>query len=749
MEPNNTTNEDIIQDPVLPQTWEQAVNHSGDLNTYGGGISPRPGKPLRSSNFVSGEKGWNIDNNGNAEFNDGTFRGTFNIGGTNITIDNTKDIQTYLDIISTAGGGTLFLQPGTYTLTSDILIPSGVTLQGVSRDGVIIDCNASYAVKIVGSNTYSTGTVTINNGATSLVGSGTTWTSAMVGRYVLLDGLWYEITAFTDTTHITISTYQGDNLSGSTYVLATVNFSTIIQNLTVTGATGSGIVVQYAQECQLNNLVVYDNGTGIEMDYVVFPKLEVTSNENGVNLNMSYVEGFYIDYSEFNFSTTGAGIIMANTRNATLFNSSINDNTGDGLNLTTCSKIAFISFDISGNGGQGVEMVSGCNDNQFTDGVLDGNTSDGFKMTATSDRNILVAMSVKNSGGYGINIAASTCDNNQIIAPAFDNNSSGTISDSGTSTTILPQEFTDYTTTQITSLAGTEPTTWTDLNLSSIIGTTQKVVLLKLVSTGSARLFAFRTNGDTAEYHDHTSANSAAMIKTDAVSANTSSAGTAIVKTDASGVIEWISDAVTPGITFGNTTIDHDQVSGTTSHNNNGDFLVVAVNSTTNDVSAMTYAGVAMTQLDSAYLTSWSSRYHSIWYLANPASGTNNVVTTGGTAWQFNIFSASGVDQENPITGTTTTTNQTSSNPTVNVTTTIDDAYVVVIGQINDTTVSAGTDTTKMIDGTAGSFYVFRSTNDTDTAGAFTLNITSTGNWRLRGFGLNPARTTLSVLAAW
>jgi hypothetical protein len=70
--------------------------------------------------------------------------------------------------------------------------------------------------------------------------------------------------------------------------------------------------------------------------------------------------------------------------------------------------------------------------------VCSDNTSDGIKLTATNDRNTIVGVSIANNGGYGINIAASTCDNNQIIAPAFDTNASGDINDSGTNTVILP-----------------------------------------------------------------------------------------------------------------------------------------------------------------------------------------------------------------------------------------------------------------------------------------------------------------------
>lgn len=423
---------------IPPATWDQLIQLSNQFSNYGSGISPNA--PFQSPNFKSGERGWRIDTNGNAEFNDGTFRGTFNIGGTTITIDNTEDIQDRLDEIEAAGGGTLYLQNGTYTLTEDILIPGGVTLQGVSRDGVIIDCDGTFAVKIAGTDVYSTGTVTINNGDTEVVGSGTTWTSGMVGRYINLDGLWYEITGFTDTTHLDIAEYEGDNLSGSAYVLASVNFNAKINDVTITGATGSGLVVQYSMESFIYNLVIYGCGTGIDLDYVTYPKLEVTSIENGVNLDFNFVNGFFVDFSDFSYSTTGAGIVMANSGNATFFNSSVSDNTGDGINLTSCTKIAFMSFDISGNGGQGIEFVSGCNDNQFTDGIFDGNTSDGVKLTATSDRNTLVAVSITNNGGYGINIAASTCDNNVIIAPTYSGNSSGELNDSGTGTVVVADD---------------------------------------------------------------------------------------------------------------------------------------------------------------------------------------------------------------------------------------------------------------------------------------------------------------------
>ncbi len=74
---------------------------------------------------------------------------------------------------------------------------------------------------------YTTGTVvSIANGSTALVGSGTVWTADMVGRYIQItettaanggDGFWYQIGAWTDATHMALSKpYEGTSISAGT-----------------------------------------------------------------------------------------------------------------------------------------------------------------------------------------------------------------------------------------------------------------------------------------------------------------------------------------------------------------------------------------------------------------------------------------------------------------------------------------------------------------------------------------------------
>jgi len=73
---------------------------------------------------------------------------------------------------------------------------------------------------------YTTGTVAVTNASEAVVGSGTAFIAAMVGRYFSIadpsgDGLWYQIATRTDNTHITlINYYGGASGSGLSYTIS-------------------------------------------------------------------------------------------------------------------------------------------------------------------------------------------------------------------------------------------------------------------------------------------------------------------------------------------------------------------------------------------------------------------------------------------------------------------------------------------------------------------------------------------------
>ncbi len=70
---------------------------------------------------------------------------------------------------------------------------------------------------------YTTGTVTLTNASTVVTGSGTTFTAAMVGRFIKgnLDGRYYEIATFTSTTVLGLKkAFQGTTTAGLAYTIA-------------------------------------------------------------------------------------------------------------------------------------------------------------------------------------------------------------------------------------------------------------------------------------------------------------------------------------------------------------------------------------------------------------------------------------------------------------------------------------------------------------------------------------------------
>ena len=84
--------------------------------------------------------------------------------------------------------------------------------------------------------------------------------------------------------------------------------------------------------------------------------------------------------------------------------------------------------------------------------------------------------------------------------------------------------------------SGAAPTSWTDLDMSAIVGSIRAIVLLKVTnnSTTSTRTYAFRPNGDTDEYYNVTYPTPSNFKLFEEMSALVT------VQTDTSGIIEWM-----------------------------------------------------------------------------------------------------------------------------------------------------------------------------------------------------------------
>lgn len=156
--------------------------------------------------------------------------------------------------------------------------------------------------------------------------------------------------------------------------------------------------------------------------------------------------------------------------------------------------------------------------------------------------------------------------------------------------------------------------------------------------------------------------------------------------------------------------------------------LVVGTWSTTtsNDVSGITYAGVAMTQVGTGIANS-TDGYITMWYLLNPTSGANNIVVSlSDSAAHFNSFGASysGAKQSGQPDASSTFQGSVSS-WSQSVTTVANDCEVIAIMRESaGVTLIAGTNTTLVQNIPGGGFHVVDSTVVTSPAGSTTLSAT-------------------------
>jgi len=387
----------------------------------------------QSQNFVTGASGWQIDAEGNAEFNDGTFRGTFILGGVIITINDITKLAAAITTVSNAGGGIIALEPGTYSPTATITIPSNVTLNG---NGATIDFgNTAHQILIQGTNAYTTGTLSVNFGSTTVTGVGTTWTAGMVGQSILIGDFWYTIASRASNTSITISSPMlGTSLSGDTYVIATTVNNTGIENLTVQNSTASLVKGVYCNVCNITGVTTISGNVGFDF-----------TNSQSVNLPSFGIDSCTtaLIFNNVPYGTIGSSAILSSgvmslTRvtNTGMSVLSFQASTGVALSFTNCSNIGLVNYSIIETTSHGIEFVSGNSDIDFVSGYINTCGGDGIKLTASSNRIQISNHSIINNTGYGINIANSNDNNAVIIGNDLNNNTAGNLHDLGTGTKI-------------------------------------------------------------------------------------------------------------------------------------------------------------------------------------------------------------------------------------------------------------------------------------------------------------------------
>lgn len=365
------------------------------------------------------------------------------VGGVRVIFSNDSSTGDYTDLnsaITTArleGGGTVFMRNGTYTITSNIVVPSNVILEGETGAGVILDfANSSNQIQVTGTLINSTGTVAINNNSSTVTGTTTTFNAAMIGKYIQLKGRWFLISAVASATSLTVSTpFDADSITGQANQIANIVSGTTLINFTVRNSThaNGAVYFQYAQLCTLDNVTALTSIIGLNFDSTNIQNTRnfgVFSCGTGVQVTNSAV---WTMYNFEIYGSTGVNLSCSTFYNTSVANATLSSAVGNNATLTSCSGWGFYDMENTTPGGKGIELIS-CTDMEIFAMAVRDATSDGIKLTSNNVRVSIHNVSLINNGGYGINIANANDSDNVVTACLFSGNSSGTITDSGTNT---------------------------------------------------------------------------------------------------------------------------------------------------------------------------------------------------------------------------------------------------------------------------------------------------------------------------
>lgn len=265
-----------------------------------------------------------------------------------------------------AGAKTVYIRKGTYEETTDIVIPNHGVLYGEPSSPVKIKFTGNCGIRSDGSGgiTFTSGTISITNGSTHVIGIATNFTVDMVNKFIMLDRFFYKIVTVNNTGSLNISSvYNGRTISGKAYIIQSMNFGIELSNLSVSQSSGANVYLRGIKNALISKCSFIGGNIGLQL----------------VDCNSCSVENCTV------ISSTSHGFILSNCKALSFLSGSANNCGGDGYKIIgDDNSVIFNGIFSSNNGGSGINV---------------GGTSNGISVNDSTSRN---------NNGCGINTAAAT-----------------------------------------------------------------------------------------------------------------------------------------------------------------------------------------------------------------------------------------------------------------------------------------------------------------------------------------------------
>lgn len=171
---------------------------------------------------------------------------------------------------------------------------------------------------------YTTGTVTVTTGTGAVVGVGTTFTAAMVGKPFKATGhtKWYRVKTFTDATNIVIendsddetSAYGGGAIGGGTAYVIQANTAVALTKTNIYSyIVQMGILLDQAKVPKKGRYIVFPSAAKIAINAAaeLIPAVPTAYGEVVLNGKVSMVDGMavYVNEQVAGDNTTGYHVI--------------------------------------------------------------------------------------------------------------------------------------------------------------------------------------------------------------------------------------------------------------------------------------------------------------------------------------------------------------------------------------------------------------------------------------------------------
>jgi parallel beta-helix repeat protein len=257
------------------------------------------------------------------------------------------------------GATTVFIRPGIYFETENIVIPNNGVMVGETVAPVIIYFIGSVGIKIDGSKGVkeTQGNISVTNNTNLVTGNGTNFSILNPGNFILLDQNFYQIESIINDTNLTLTeTYKGRTLFENKFAAQPMYTGINLANIVVTGSLTTGIYMRALRSSVVDTCALISNNTGIEMidsSTNAFNSINCFDNQtSGISIISSHSLGFV--NGEFYNNHNGVNI-SGNSTNIVLNGVLVANNNNFGINITgTCNTVLVNDCVIQRNNGKGI-----------------------------------------------------------------------------------------------------------------------------------------------------------------------------------------------------------------------------------------------------------------------------------------------------------------------------------------------------------------------------------------------------------